>query len=106
VEETAQGIKYVGRPGYESSTAMYYEMIADQNFLKGFLYKRIDSISKVINQLREDSIKIYSQTDDQQLQRITIKDAFRAKNKFGGYVRQTAWILWYPDKGFVLNTIE
>lgn len=105
-QETADGMKYVNKPGFEKVTAMYKDMLSELNAERDFRSWKIDSLTKVVRQLQQDSINVFSQTDDQQIQRIVFKAIYRAKNKFGGYVKETAWIIWYPEKGFELNSIE
>lgn len=106
VENFSSYMTYINKPDNNEIKKMYNDELWEVNTKKEFYNKKIDSLSKLISQLVVDSTKIYPQKDDQRIQRIVIKDIFRAKNKFGGYVKQTAWIIWYPEKGFELSTIE
>ena len=105
-QETANAMKYLNKPRFEKVTAMYNDMLSELNDKRDFRSIKIDSLTKVVRQLQQDSLIVFSQTDDQQIQRIVFKAIYRAKNKFGGYVKETSWIIWYPEKGFELNSIE
>jgi len=105
-ERTVDIVEYVNKRGYEEFTTMYNDLFSEYKTETKFRSLKIDSLTKEIKQLQQDSIKVFSQTDDLQIQRIIIKDIFRAKNSFSAYIKQTAWIIWYPEKGFELNSIE
>jgi hypothetical protein len=99
-------MNYVRVAGSNEIKKQYEDELWELNIKKEFIDKKIDSLIKVNEQLFHDSINVFKRTDNQVIQRIVIKGIFRAKNSFGAYIKQTAWIIWYPDKGFELNSIE
>lgn len=106
VKNFSSYMNYIKRNDNNEIKKMYEDELWTLNTKNEYRNKQIDSLSNLVSHLVEDSIKIFPQKDDQRTQRIIIKNVFRAKNKFGGYVKQTGWIIWYPEKGFELSTIE
>jgi hypothetical protein len=98
--------KDINKDGYEGIKELYNNILTDYNTTTKKHISEVDSLSTVLNQLRKDSIMIYSQTDNRQIQKIEFKAVYRTKNQFGALVKQISFIVYYPNKGYEIIPFE